>query len=313
MNAEDTPLNQAIGTAWMIAAVRRVRQPGCKFDAILTLQSDQGTGKSTFFRILASDAWINDSVDIGASSKEVIENTAGSWILEHAELSKLNNREVEDVKKFATIREDRARTAWGRIVSRVPRQFVCGATVNRAAFLKDDTGNRRFWVAAVGKTREVELSADRDQLWAEAAHLEAKGVPINIPEELWPAAAEVADKHMKEDPVADEVVAVLSRLPEADAIVLARDLARAIGVEDVTKRGGQVAQSIATGARRASWTNECGRIPGLKTNGSLRYYSAPRTGGEVRVYMFEKSQGVFSLFRNGRFVEQQRGTPEAEL
>ena len=154
LNAEDTPLNQAIGTAWMIAAVRRVRVPGCKFDAILTLQSDQGTGKSTFFRILAGDAWINDSLDIGASAKEVIENTAGSWILEHAELSKLNNREVEDVKKFATIQADRARTAWGRIAQRVPRQFVCGATVNRAAFLKDDTGNRRFWVAAVGKTRD---------------------------------------------------------------------------------------------------------------------------------------------------------------
>ncbi len=260
------------------------------------LQSGQGTGKSTFFRILAGDAWINDSLDIGASAKEVIENTAGSWILEHAELSKLNNREVEDVKKFATIQADRARTAWGRIAQRVPRQFVCGATVNRAAFLKDDTGNRRFWVAAVGKTREAELSADRDQIWAEAAYLEAKGTPINIPEKLWPAAAKVADKHMKEDAVADEVVAVLSELPKTDAIVLARDLAKAIGVDDVTKRGGQVAQSIATGARRAGWTSDSGRISGMKSSGSVRYYSAPMTGAAARVYMFEKSRGLLRLF-----------------
>ena len=113
--------------------------------------------------------------------------------------------------------------------------------------------------------------------------------------------------------MADEVVAVLSELPKTDAIVLARDLARAIGVEDVTKRGGQVAQSIATGARRAGWTSDCGRIPGMKSNGSVRHYSAPMTGAAVRVYMFEKSQGVFSLFRNGRLVEQQRGAPEAEF
>lgn len=100
LNAEDTPLNRAFGKAWMISAVRRIREPGCQVDAVLTLQSPQGTGKSTFFRVLAGDAWFNDSLEIGGSAKDVIENATGAWIIELAELSKLGKREVEEVKKF---------------------------------------------------------------------------------------------------------------------------------------------------------------------------------------------------------------------
>src|SRR5262249_45497706 len=203
LTAEDTPLNRAMGQAWMIAAVRRVRQPGVKFDYILTLQGEQGSGKSTFFRILAGDDWFNDSLEIGVSAKEVIENASGSWIVELAELSSMSRREVEEVKKFTTIQADRARTAWARVAEMVPRQFVFGATVNRAEFLIDDTGNRRFWVAAVGQTRENELRRDRDQLWAEAAHLEDQGQPHTIPDELWTEVAAVNERHMVQDPLAD--------------------------------------------------------------------------------------------------------------
>src|SRR6185295_9904248 len=105
------------------------------------------------------------------------------------------------VKKFISIQSDRARTAYTRVAKEVPRQFVLGASVNRPDFLIDETGNRRFWIAAVGRTREHELRRDRDQLWAEAAHLEEQGEPHNIAEGLWPAAAAVAETHT----VADEI------------------------------------------------------------------------------------------------------------
>src|SRR5262249_15873658 len=135
LRAQDTPLNRAMGKAWMIAAVRRGRQPGVKFDYILTLQGEQGSGKSTFFHAVAGDEWFNDSLKIVVSAKEVIENASGSWIVELAELSSMSKREVEEVKKFTSVQADRARTAWARVAEMVPRQFVFGATVNRAEFL----------------------------------------------------------------------------------------------------------------------------------------------------------------------------------
>jgi hypothetical protein len=277
-NAGRTKLNREFGTRWMIAAVRRVRQPGCKFDPILTLRSEQGTGKSTGIQILATPdghTWFSDSLEIGASAKETIENTAGVWIAEFAELHKMNTREVEGIKRFASSREDRARVAFGRVSARVPRQFVCAATVNQTHFLRDDTGNRRFWIVEVGRTREDELLADRDQLWAEAARREADGESINIPPELWPAAAEVAEEHMKDDPIADAAAAALAGLPDEDAFVTAADLAEAVGITDVTRRGGAIAQSIAAGARRVGWKAGNRRLPGWEMKGRPRYYVAP--------------------------------------
>jgi hypothetical protein len=314
LNADDTPLNRAMGKAWMVAAVRRVRQPGCKFDAVLTLRGPQGSGKSTFFQLLGTPNgrdFFSDSMDIGASAKDTIENMSGVWIAEFPELSKLSTREVEQVKRATSARSDRARTAYARLAAAVKRQFVCGATVNQEFFLRDDTGNRRFWIAEVGKTREAELTADRDQLWAEAAELEANGEPHNIPEELWPAAAKVAEQHMKEDPVADAVALKLAELPDHDVVVLTQDMALAIGVEDVTRRGGQVAQSMAAGAKLAGWSVERRRVPGFGSTGGVRHYAAPSAGGKAMLYRYQQSAFGFFPWEKGKFVEAKAKTTTA--
>jgi Virulence-associated protein E-like domain len=293
LNAENTPLNRAMGRAWMVAAVRRVRQPGVKFDPILTLRGEQGVGKSMFFRILGTPNdrnFFSDSMDIGASAKETIESMSGVWIAEFPELSKLSVRETEQVKRAASSQSDRARVAYARLAAVVQRQFVCGATVNQEFFLRDDTGNRRFWIAEVGKLREAELIADRDQLWAEAAYLEAEGEPHNIPDELWPAAGEIAEQHMKPNPVAEAVIRKLAELPERDVIVLPQDLAEAIGIADVTRQGGQVAQSMAVGVKRAGWTVKHGRVPGVKSRGSIRYYAAPAMNRSQLLYAYQGDQ-----------------------
>ena len=167
--AEDTALHRAMGKAWMIAAVRRVRQPGVKVDTMLVLQGAQGAGKSSFFRTLASPEWFSDSLDIGISAKEFIENSAGVWIVEHAELSGYNKREQNEIKRYITAQEDRARVAFARVAETVPRQCVFGSTTNSVEIVDDDTGSRRLWIARVGSVRLDELCDDRDQLWAEAA------------------------------------------------------------------------------------------------------------------------------------------------
>jgi predicted P-loop ATPase len=274
----------------MISAVRRIRVPGCQVDAVLTLQSPQGTGKSTFFRTLAGDAWFNDSLEIGGSAKDVIENATGAWIVELAELSKLGKREVEEVKKFTSIRADRARTAWARVASEVKRQFVFGATVNREEFLINDTGNRRFWVVAVGRTLEEELARDRDQLWAEAVQLESEDEPHNIPEELWPAAEEVAKHHTIHDPIAERVISELGKLPGKDVVVTAADLYRAIGIEDITRQSGQVGRAVVAGAKRANWQSKLMRPPGLKTAGSVRCYHTLLTKDRPTTYEYSSDR-----------------------
>lgn len=309
LGAADTQLNRAIGKAWMCAAVRRIQQPGVKFDQVLVLRGDQGVGKSTFFRMLASETWHNDNINIGATSKEVIENASGAWIVEHAELSDMGNRDIERVKQFASTQVDRARTAYEKTAKTVPRQFVCAATVNKDKFLRDDTGNRRFWIVEVKKLDAKALKQDRDQLWAESVHLLAAGEPINIPEELWPAAAEVNEAHQVEDPIAEQVVAVLQEIQatavkqraSADGIViLAHDLASAIGITDVTKQGGKVGQSIAAGARAAGWKSSRSAAGSIKSGQRHYRTTAPEIGKRPARFAFNEFAGKLKLHDEDR-------------
>ncbi|MBA2125873.1 hypothetical protein DLM45_06505 [Hyphomicrobium methylovorum] len=266
--AADTPLNRAMGKAWAIAAVRRVRQPGVKFDAMLVLQGPQGAGKSSFFRTLASPEWFSDSVDVGVNAKEFIENSSGAWIIEHPELSGYSRREQNDIKRYFAAQADKARVAFARIAEAVPRQCVFGSTTNDETFLDDPTGNRRFWIAKVDTVRLARLASDRDQIWAEAAWLEKRGESHNIPQSLWGDVAE-ANKHFEVvDPVAERTSEILAELGD-NATVSNADLFMALGIRDVAKRGGKVGRSVNKGARDAGWlpyrtnTHRC-----LQSNGA---------------------------------------------
>lgn len=169
LGADDIPLNRAFGRKWLCAAVKRVFQPGCKFDHVLVLQGAQGIGKSAFGRALVPlPEWVSESVNVADKAREVIENTRGILIVELAELAGKSNKEVEAIKKFITTTEDKARGAYQHKVEAVPRQFVFYATTNQHEFLTDATGNRRWWPVM---PREIDLAgivADRDQIWAEA-------------------------------------------------------------------------------------------------------------------------------------------------
>jgi hypothetical protein len=158
----------------------------------------------------------------------------------------------------------------------------------------------------------AELIADRDQLWVEAAHLEKEGEPDNIPE-LWPVAAAVADQHMKEDQIAEAVSLKLDELPEFDAVVLSQDMALAIGIEDVTRRGGQIAQSMATGAKRAGWAVKLGRVPGVKSRGGVRQMQRQRRLGRRNTTDTRGQVGAsFPSSRAGSSRRQEQGEAEGK-
>lgn len=205
----DNAYVSAIGSKFLLAAVRRVRKPGCKFDQCLVLEGIQGAGKSSLVRILAGDAYFTDCVHIGADAKAMIEQTAGSWLIEMAELSGIRKGEVEPIKAMLSRTTDRARLAYGKRAVEVPRQFVLFGTVNDSAYLRDSTGNRRFWPVKVGKMDLAGLERVRDQLWAEAAFREAQGEGLELPENLYSVAAQEQAQRMMADPWEERLEPVL--------------------------------------------------------------------------------------------------------
>lgn len=161
--ADDTEYTRAVGALVLVAAVRRVRQPGVKFDEMLTLESKQGTNKSSALRVLAvRDEWFVDDLPLNAESRVVIERLAGRWIAEASELKGMRKGEVEHLRAFLSRQEDTARMSYARLPVIVPRQCVIIGTTNSDRYLRDLTGNRRFWPVRVEGFDLEALRRDRD-------------------------------------------------------------------------------------------------------------------------------------------------------
>ncbi len=199
-NCDDTELNCVCVKTWMIAGVARVRIPGCKFDNILVLESEEGFLKSTALEVLAGKENFSDEKIIGKASREVMEALAEVWIHENAELGGMRKAEVEEVKAYASRNTDRARPAYGHFHKVQPRHSVEAATTNNDEYLQSQTGNRRFWGMKVRKPIDIaKLTRDRLQLWGEAAHYQSHGASLVIPEKLWPVAAREQEKRRVKD------------------------------------------------------------------------------------------------------------------
>jgi predicted P-loop ATPase len=234
--SEDTPLSRAMSKCHMIAAARRMRKPGTKHDVALILESEQGWGKSTGIEALASKPFFSDALPVGADSKETIERTSGIWIVELPELAGMEKRAVETVKAALSRNVDIARAAYGKIPERVPRAFVFWGSTNSEKYLRDATGNRRFW--GVKCLRPVDVDAirrDRDQLWAEAAMLESQGVSHVLDPALWGAAGIEQTARTVDNQFVDRLEAVL---PEGDYSISKVAVYELLGVTSVNGHDG---------------------------------------------------------------------------
>lgn len=165
---EDTEYARLVGFKWLMGAIGRVMRPGCKMDNILILEGKQDAGKSRSFSILFGQQWFTDAhITIGDKDTYVV--MQGKWVIELAELDALNKADSSLAKKFFTTAVDTFRPPYGRRAIDVPRQWVACGTVNFDAYLKDESGNRRYWpVKAADVLDLIGLARDRDQLWAEA-------------------------------------------------------------------------------------------------------------------------------------------------
>lgn len=176
--AEDNQYTREAMRRTLVGAVARILHPGIKFDTMLILSGKQGIGKSTFFRYLGMD-WYSDSL-CTFEGKEAAELLQGYWILEAGELTGMTKSEMNSVKQFLSKCDDVYRAAYGRKTEKHLRQCIMVGTTNEHEFLKDYTGNRRFWPVDLGicparKDLWKELPGEIPQIWAEAVCLYQAG------------------------------------------------------------------------------------------------------------------------------------------
>jgi putative DNA primase/helicase len=204
LGAMDTPYVWQVTRKMLVAAVSRLYNPGCKFDEMLVLIGPQGAGKSSLLQKLGYK-WFSDSLRT-FDNKEAGEHLQTGWIFEISELSAMKKAEVEEVKAFLSKTEDRYRVAYDRQVSEFPRKCVFFGTTNTRGFLRDMTGNRRFWPVDIEPSRArfshwKQLTEEVvGQIWAEVLHLFKAGESLALDKEAGGEAKRQQALHMESDP-----------------------------------------------------------------------------------------------------------------
>lgn len=189
LGATDTPYVRAVTRKPLVAAIRRVKNPGIKFDYMPVLQGAQGIGKSTVIAKLGGE-FFSDSLSLSdMNDKTAAEKLQGYWILEIGELAGMKKADIDKVKAFVSRQDDKYRASYGRRVTPHPRQCVFFATTNsERGFLRDITGNRRFWVVQVPGNSSLKPWDMSDetirQIWAEALVYEEAGEKLYLDPEL---------------------------------------------------------------------------------------------------------------------------------
>jgi putative DNA primase/helicase len=174
LGASEGEYSRLVGKKFLVGAVARVMRPGCKMDNVLILEGEQGRWKSTALRTLAGEAWFSDTpFTIGEKDAYLV--MRGVLIYELAELDGFSRTESSRGKAFFSSGSDTYVQKYVAWAIKVPRQLVFCGTVNHGTYLRDTTGNRRYWPVKIARADIEKLARDREQLWAEAVHLFAAG------------------------------------------------------------------------------------------------------------------------------------------
>jgi len=240
LGVEETEYTKAIGRMFLVSMVARVMKPGCKVDHMLVLEGPQGAMKSTACRVLASDAYFTDNLP-DLDSKDASQHLRGKWLVEVAELHSFDKATTNRLKSYLTRQEERYRPSYGRLDVDERRQCEFAGTTNKDAYLRDETGGRRFWPVKIGTINIEALQRDRNQLFAEALVLFDAGTA------WWPTAEferthimpEQSDRY-EADPWEEPIRNHLATMVQTTVT----DVARAIGIE--TPKVGKAEQNRIT-------------------------------------------------------------------
>lgn len=216
LGAEDNDLVRAQTRAWMIGAVKRAFEPGCKFDYMLVLTGPQGIGKSTFLWAIAGEGeFLNESLQLDMATKDLIEQLNNGWIFEIAELGGLRTaKDTDKIKALITKVSDTMRKAYGHEVEDYPRHCALAASTNDTSFFIDPD-SRKFWVVKVAGMGNMEwlawLHNNLHQVWAEAYTYYKQGQNVFLSMEMEQKAREVQKSYnvVNEDPLTAVIAAYL--------------------------------------------------------------------------------------------------------
>lgn len=258
LGAADSDYSRAVGKMWLIAAVARVMAPGCKVDTMLILEGPQGAMKSAALRVLAGCWFLDDLRSLG--SKDSCQQLLGRWIVELGELAALSAAGVELAKRVVSTQVDNYRAPYGRRAQSIPRQCVFAGTTNRQQYLRDDTGNRRFWPVEIGIIDLEGLARDRDQLWAEAVALHSSG------ERWWVEAPDLArliaveqDLRREHDPLEDRIRRGLEHKCE---VTISFVLTFLLKLDETQASSKAMSMRVGSALRNLGWTRTRRRLPG---------------------------------------------------
>ena len=205
LEADDTVYVRTVTRKVFAAAVARIYCPGTKFDSVLVLDGAQGIGKSTLFRLLTGPKYYSETLSLtDMNDKAGAEKLQGYWIAEIGELAGMKKADIEKVKAFLSTADDMYRPSYGKVVESHPRQTVIIATVNgERGYLRDVTGNRRFWVVKCRQKEPVRkfsfTEEERDQIWAEAKYYWQQGEKLFLEGDLIKDSEEAQRSAMEAD------------------------------------------------------------------------------------------------------------------
>lgn len=212
-----------VSRKWIISAVARALNPGCKADGVLIMEGSQGAGKSTALRVLAGDEWFGDALP-QMGTKDASDYLRGKWIVELAELSNINKAEVEIVKAFVSRTEERFRPAYGRSEICYPRHCIFAGTTNKSDYLRDETGNRRFWPIKCGTIDISLIKAEREKLLGEAVRAYQNGEEWWLSGEAETYARTEQDKRLAVDEWTGDIETYCQTRPEVAITQIASDV-----------------------------------------------------------------------------------------
>jgi hypothetical protein len=259
LGAEQSEYTAAIGAMFLISMIARVMKPGCKVDHMLVLEGEQASMKSTACRVLAGDDYFSDNLP-DLENKDSSQHLRGKWLIEVAEMHAFDKATSTRLKSYISRQEERYRPSHGRLEVYEPRQCVFIGTTNKEAYLRDETGGRRFWPVKSGKIDIESLRRDRDQLFAEATVLFNNGTP------WWP------DREFEKTHIMPQQEERYEADPWEEAIRGAVGMKKRVTI-------GEIAQQLGIGTAQMSKTHQLRIINTLTTMGfkagrtkSGRYY-----------------------------------------